>query len=134
MRRDFQTVDGIKTYTIIDTLNRAMYGQAPYLINALLSYSADSLGLTATISYNVQGPRLVIAGAVKGRADVFELPRHTIDFKISKTLSQHFTASLTVRDILNAPVRRSYKLPTGWVDYDNFQYGTNFLIGLSYKL
>lgn len=134
VRRDFQTVDGIKTYTIIDTLNRAMYGQAPYLINALLSYSADSLGLTATISYNVQGPRLVIAGAVKGRADVFELPRHTIDFKISKTLSQHFTASLTVRDILNAPVRRSYKLPTGWVDYDNFQYGTNFLIGLSYKL
>jgi outer membrane receptor protein involved in Fe transport len=134
VRRDFQTIDGIKDYTIIDTLNRAMFGQAPYLINGILSYRADSLGITATVSYNVQGPRLVIAGAVKGRADVFELPRHTIDFKLSKVLSEHFTASIAVRDVLNAPIRRSYDLPEGWVDYDNFRFGTNFQIGVTYKL
>ncbi len=133
VRQDFQVVEGIKVFTVIDTIERPMFGQAPYLVNAIFSYKADSLGLTATASYNVQGPRLVIAGSVRGRADVYELPRNTIDVKVSKTLGKHFTLNLTLRDILNAPVRRSYKLPSGWVDYDNFRYGTNYLFGLTYK-
>jgi hypothetical protein len=134
VRKDLQIVEGIKVYTIIDTLYRPMFGQAPYLFNSILSYTADSLGLTATISYNVQGPRLVIAGAVKGRPDVYEIPRHLLDFKISKTLGEHYSASITVRDILNSPVRRSYDLPNGYVDFDRFRYGTNFLVSFAYKL
>ncbi len=133
VRRDFQVVEGIKEYSIIDTVYRPMYGQAPYLVNAILSYKSDSLGIVATASYNVQGPRLVIAGAVGSRPDVYELPRNSIDIKISKTLGKHFTASLTMRDLLNAPVRRSYKLPDRWEDFDNFRYGTNYLFGLAYK-
>jgi hypothetical protein len=134
IRQDFQVVEGIKVFTVVDTIQRPMFGQAPYLINAIFSYRSDTLGLTATASYNVQGPRLVIAGAVRGRADVYELPRNTLDVKVSKTVGKHFTVNLTLRDILNAPVRRSYKLPDGWVDYDRFQYGTNYLFGLTYKL
>ena len=134
VRRDFQVIDGIKVYSIVDTLSRPMYGQAPYLVNAIASYAADSLGIVGTLSYNVQGPRLVIAGAIKGRPDVYELPRNTVDFKISKSLGKKFSVSLTIRDILNAPVRRAYKLPSGWVDYDRFRYGTNYLITFGYKL
>jgi outer membrane receptor protein involved in Fe transport len=134
VRRDLQTIDGIKVYSVIDTINRPMFGQAPYLINGILNYQADSSKTILTLSYNVQGPRLVIAGAVRGRADVYELPRHTLDFKASRQLGKHFTMSLTVRDILNAPVRRSYDLPEGWVDYDSFRYGTNFILGFAYKL
>ena len=134
VRKDLQIIDGIKVYTIIDTVFRPMFGQAPYLFNSILSYSADSLGLTATISYNVQGPRLVIAGAVKGRPDVYEIPRHLLDFKLSKTIGEHYSASITIRDILNSPVRRSYDLPNGYVDFDRFRYGTNFLVSFAYKL
>ncbi len=134
VRKDLQIIDGIKVYTIIDTVYRPMFGQAPYLFNSILSYTADSLGLTATISYNVQGPRLVIAGAVKGRPDVYEIPRHLLDFKLSKTIGEHYSASITIRDILNSPVRRSYDLPNGYVDFDRFRYGTNFLVSFAYKL
>ena len=134
VRKDLQIVEGIKVYTIIDTLYRPMFGQAPYLFNSILSYNADSLGLTATISYNVQGPRLVIAGAVKGRPDVYEIPRHLLDFKVSKSLGEHYSASITIRDILNSPVRRAYDLPNGYVDFDRFRYGTNFLVSFAYKL
>lgn len=133
VRRDFQVVEGVKVYSVIDTIDRPMFGQAPYLINGIFSYKSDSLGLTATVSYNVQGARLVIAGAVRGRPDVYEIPRNTVDFKISKKIGKNFTVNLTIRDILNAPVRRAYKLPSGWVDYDNFRYGTNYLIGVAYK-
>jgi hypothetical protein len=134
VRRDFQVVDGIKVYTIVDTVYRTMFGQAPYLVNSIFSYVNDTIGLTATVSYNIQGPRLVIAGSIKGRPDVYEISRNMIDVKISKRLSKHFTANLTIRDILNTPVKRSYKLPSGWVDYDSFRYGVNFVLGISYKL
>lgn len=134
IRKDFSIVDGKKFYLPIDTIYRPMFGQAPYLVNAMLSYKADSLGLTATLSYNVQGERLVITGAFKGWADVYELPRHLVDFKVSKKFGDHITASLTVRDILNAPVLRAYDLPTGWFDYDRFRYGTTYLLSIGYKL
>ncbi len=134
VRKSMDVINGEKIYTPIDTVMRPMFGQAPYIINAIASYKSDSLGLTATLSYNIQGPRLVITGVVKGRPDVYELPRNTIDFKVSKTLGKHFSTSLTIRDVLNAPVVRAYKLPTGWLDFDRFRYGTNFVLGVSYKL
>jgi hypothetical protein len=111
-----------------------MFGQAPYIINGMLSYKSDSLGLTATVSYNVQGPRLVITGILKGRPDIYEMPRHALDFKVTKTLGKYFSSSLTVRDILNAPVLRQYKLNSGYADFDRFRYGTSFTLGIAYKL
>jgi hypothetical protein len=56
---------------------------------------------------------------------------------VTKTLGKHFSLSLTVRDILNAPVRRTYKLNNGFddpIDYDKFRYGTNYLLSVAYKL
>jgi hypothetical protein len=134
IRRDFQLIEGRKYYEPIDTLYRPMYGQAPYLVNAMLSYSSDTLGLTATISYNVQGPRLVITGTVKGMPDVYEIQRHLLDFKVSKKIGERFMVSVTARDMLNTPVRRAYKLPSGWFDYDRFQYGTSYFMTFTYRL
>jgi len=133
--RTLEIVDGIKVFTPVDTIYRPMYGQAPYIINAIASYKNDKLGMVATLSYNIQGPRLVISSSIKGLADVYELQRNLIDFKISKNLGDHFVTNLTIRDLLNAPVRRSYKLPDGsYQIYDRFRYGTNFTLGIAYKL
>lgn len=134
VRKSLDVVEGEKVYTPVDTVNRPMFGQAPYIVNGILVCKADSIGLTITASYNVQGERLAIAGVVKGRPDVYEMPRHTIDIKLSQTVGRHFTVSVMARDVLNAPVRRAYKLPGGWADYDNFRYGTNFMLGIAYKL
>lgn len=136
VRKDFIILNNNQIeYFPVDTVVRTMFGQAPYIVNGILSYNSDSLGLTATISYNVQGPRLVIAGILKGFANVYEMPRHTVDFKLSKNLGKHYAMSLTVRDILNAPVRRAYQLADGsYMDFDNFRYGTTFQFGFSYKI
>jgi hypothetical protein len=136
VRKDFIILNNNQIeYFPVDTVVRTMFGQAPYIVNGILSYNSDTLGLTATVSYNVQGPRLVIAGILKGFANVYEMPRHTVDFKVSKTLGKHYAMSLTVRDILNAPVRRAYQLSDGsYVDFDNFRYGTTFQFGFSYKI
>jgi hypothetical protein len=88
---------------------------------------------------------LVIAGAIVGRPDVYEMPRHMIDFKVNKKINDHWSASLTIRDILNTAVRRSYQIDRineagnitntdGWYDYDNFRYGTTYQLSIQYKI
>lgn len=126
---------GVKTYIPLDTVSRSMFGQAPYVINSIFTYRSDSLGLTLGLSYNVQGPRLIIASSVKEIPNVYERPRHLIDFKTTKSLGKHFNVSFTIKDILNSPVIKSYKHSDGWrTDYERYSYGTNYLVSVSYKL
>lgn len=135
VRTRLEISDGIKNLIPLDTIERSMYGQAPFVVNGILSYTADSIGLTVALSYNVQGPRLVIASDIKEIPDVYELPRHTIDLKGTKTISKHFSAGITVKNILNSPIRRSYNYDAGWIlDYDKYTYGTTFDLSISYKL
>jgi hypothetical protein len=128
--------EGVKIYEPTDTITRGMAGQAPYVLNGILSYSLDSIGLSFAVSYNVQGPRLSIVSAQPDFIpDVYELPRHLLDFKVSKSIGKYFTVSATVKDVLNSPVRRSYNINDGAdVDFDSFRYGTNYILSIAYKL
>ncbi|HXU26488.1 MAG TPA: TonB-dependent receptor, partial [Bacteroidia bacterium] len=126
---------GAKEYTPLDVVNHPMFGQAPYVINVILSYSLEKAGLNATISYNVQGRRLAISSAITSIPDVYEMPRNMFDFKVMKKLGKHFTASLTIRDILNTAIRRAYIYSDGTqIDYDKYRYGTNYVLSIAYKL
>jgi len=135
-RTRYDLAGGIPQYIPLDTVTRSMYGQAPFAVNAILSYKLDSLGLIFTVAYNVQGPRLVIASNNKEVPDVYELPRNLIDLKVSKSISKHFSLSVTVRNILNQSVTRSYKYDEGYdkLDYDRYTYGTNYQLTFGYKL
>jgi TonB-dependent receptor len=133
LRANTTLVDS-KTRLKNDTISRAMFGQAPYVINAMLSYTLEKMGLAASISYNVQGPKLVITGTYD-RSDIYELPRNIIDIKFTKKLGKYLTASFRIRDLLNTSVRRAYKFPSaGWLDFDKYTYGTTYLLGISYNL
>jgi len=118
-----------------DTVKRPMFGQAPYVVNAILSYTSDTLGLTATVSYNIQGPRLVIGSNNKSTPDIYELPRNLLDFKLSKKIGKHFIASFTIKDILSSYITRAYKFDDGYnVLYDKYRWGTTYLMSISYKI
>ncbi len=133
VQKILQLNNGVKTYIPIDTIKRAMFGQAPYVLNGILSYTSDSLGLNVTVSYNRQGKRLVIAGG-GSIADVYEMPRNLIDIKLSKNIGKHFSVSFTIRDLLNSPIRRTYNFDGINIDYDKYRFGTNYQIGIQYKL
>lgn len=126
--------NGIRTYLPIGDVSRTMYGQAPYVVNGMINYSTERLGLSISVNYNIQGPRLFLSSFNK-EFEVYELPRHQLDTKITQKLSKHFNLSVTVKDILQSPVRRSYNRNDGWVlDYDKYTYGTNYSLGISYRL
>ncbi len=123
--------NGIKVYIPLDTLTRTMFGQAPYVVNGILTYNSDSLGLSVTLSYNVQGKRLVITSGNPAIADVYEVPRDLLDMKVIKKLGKHFGASVTIRDILSTATSRPYK--DSELIYDKVTYGTTYVFGVSYK-
>lgn len=132
--RKREVINDVTTFTPVDTLTRRMFGQAPYVVNAILSYSFEKARTNLAISYNIQGPRLVIA-ATENLPDIFELPRNVIDAKVTKQIGDHFTASLTVRDILNQPIRRAYDLKVDQeLDFDRLRWGTSINLGITYRL
>ncbi len=126
--------NGIKDYYPVDTVKRTMFGQAPYVINAIVGYTFDSLGLSLSLSYNIQGKKLVIT-SVNGNPDVFEMPRNMLDFKMSKSLGKFFSVSLKVQNILDEPFRRSFVFDDdSTIDYDYYKFGSTYTLGLTYNL
>ncbi|MGC9341484.1 MAG: TonB-dependent receptor domain-containing protein [Bacteroidales bacterium] len=125
-----EVINGISS----DTLIRSMYGQAPYILNGIMSYSSEKIGISASLSYNVQGPKLVFVTITQEQPDVYELPRHLLDFKLSKSLGKHFNIELKIRDILNARVVWAYDYENYRYEYEGYNYGTSYTLGISYNL
>lgn len=124
------TVEGAVTRT------RSMFGQAPWILNGMLNYRADSAGFDVAISYNVQGPKLaVVAAAGVQQPDVYELPRHLVDITLSKKLGKRFIVRASVRDLFNQPVRRSYSFDGGYeLDFDRYTYGREYVLSLTFRI
>ncbi len=132
--RRLEVMDGIKNWVELGIVERTMFGQAPYVINGILNYNQSEWGLNASLSYNLQGAKLVLT-SIDGAPDVFELPRHLLNFKVGKSIGKHLDLSFRVRNILNAPIRRSYNFDTGFLlDFDRFTYGSDFNFSIAYKL
>lgn len=86
--------------------NRALANQSPYLINAGLYYANPTSGWQYNLLYNVAGPRIFLVGNVEDPT-TYEMPRHVLDFNISKTFGKQLEMRFGIQDILNAPFRFS---------------------------
>lgn len=115
---------------------RPMFGQSPYLVNAFVSFSQDSLGIDANLSYNVQGKRLAVIG-IGAIPDVYEQPFHSLNFKISKKFGKdmQWKGSLTATNILNNAQRRFYEgFGAEPQIYDYLLQGRTISASISYTL
>lgn len=81
---------------------REMAGQAPYVINAGLSYENFEAGLDAGLFYNVQGKTLTIVGGGLF-PDVYSEPFNSLNFNLNKRLGEkdNMTINFSVNNILN---------------------------------
>ena len=129
-------IESKTTITVPVEETRTMFGQAPFIVNAMLDYRLDSIGLGLSVAYNVQGPKLaVVSTAGAGQPDIYELPRHLLDITLSKSLGKRFIVRARVRDILNSPIRRSYDFDSGYdLDFDRYQYGTEYILSITYRI
>lgn len=120
-----------------EKITTSMFGQAPYIVNSMLTWTADSIRFSASVSYNVQGPKLVVSNSELDPEGIraYEMPRHLIDVTLNKELGKHWGVKLRARNLLNASQRRSYLFASGYdIDFDKYTYGTEYALTLSYTI
>lgn len=134
--------------------DRPMQGQSPYLVNLGLFWSSDQQphsdnkpcrkGWGAALLYNTIGKRLIGVGRSVGTGatevrvpDSYEMPRHQIDFNLSKRLGQ-FDVRLAVRDVLGQKVqfKQFDKTTAGDIEQVTRSYrpGRTFTLSVAYKI
>lgn len=112
---------------------RPMYGQSPYVINSIFSYDNDSIGLNAALSFNIQGPQLVLV-TKGGTPDVYDQPRGNLDFTISKRLGERFSLGFKANNLLNPVYRQTYVFKDTEYDFQRMTWGRTFSISFGYRI
>ncbi len=84
---------------------RQMMGQSPYIINGGLYFNSEKQKLMISLLYNRLGERLVAIGT-KNTPHIWELPRNSIDFTLSKGIFNGAELRIGIKDLLNEPIRQ----------------------------
>ncbi len=127
-----------KTYEKIgETISRqrAMAGQAPYVINLGLNYMSYDNGITTGLFYNVKGETLYIVGAGLF-PDVYFEPFHSLNFSFAKKFGKNDATSIDFRvsNILNDNLETFYQSFEAEPQvFSRINPGRAFSIGLSHS-
>lgn len=118
--------------------NRPLQGQSPYIVNAGLYYNDVESGFAVNAAYNVFGPRIFSVGD-NLFPSWWELPRHSVDFQISKLWAKRFETKLNIQNILNAAYRiyqdnnSDNEIQEEEAVIHRYQLGTQFSLGVAWK-
>ncbi|MGQ0702202.1 MAG: TonB-dependent receptor domain-containing protein [Gemmatimonadales bacterium] len=107
---------------------RKMVGQAPYLLNAGLTWKHPTADASATVLFNRVGERITEAGEIP-LPDVMEEPRNLIDASVTLPLIGGLGMRVDARNLLDAP----YRLTQGTVIREGYRSGRVFAIGFNWK-
>lgn len=114
---------------------RQMAGQAPYIVNAGLTYENTDIGLDTGFFYNVKGKTLVLVGGGIF-PDVYSEPFHSLNFNLNKSfgVNDRYSMSLNISNILS-DTRREYYQSYKAEDqpYSRFDPHLSVSIGLTYS-
>jgi len=97
------TVQGNLSYIFnrVKSLDRAMQGQSPYLINAAVQYDIEKYGISITLLFNQIGRRISLVGG-GDQPPIWENPRPVLDFQVAKkVLKNRGEIKLNISDIIN---------------------------------
>src|SRR5690606_32341330 len=106
--------------------NRAMVGQAPYVLNAGLTWSAGDR-MSATALVNRVGRRIVSA-AEAPLPDIFEQPRTVVDFSLRLPIAPGVSGRFDAKNLLDT----SHDVTQGTVVREKYRTGRVFQVGLSW--
>lgn len=114
--------------------SRPMAGQAPYVINAGLSYSDFDAGIDVGLFYNVSGSTLQIVGSGLF-PDIYLEPFQSLNFSFNKKLGEekNMAISLGASNILNDKRESLYKsFEAEDQPFSILNPGRSFSLGFSY--
>jgi outer membrane receptor protein involved in Fe transport len=121
------TLDSVLAQTVTDT-ERQMVGQAPYVVNAGLTWTTRTGASSATVLYNVVGARIVAAG-VKPLPNIVEEPRQVVDVAFRFPVHGSVTARIDAKNLLDA----RYRYMQGGLEREGYSAGRAMSVGLNWK-
>jgi outer membrane receptor protein involved in Fe transport len=112
----------------VTSSNRAMVGQAPYMINTGITWNTMSGSTSATLLYNTVGARIIDAGE-RPLPDVKELARNVVDFSLRFPLAGGVSGRFDAKNILDA----QYRITQGPVTRETYYAGRTFSVGFNWQ-
>jgi outer membrane receptor protein involved in Fe transport len=119
---------GDNTRASATNMKRRMVGQAPYVINAGLTYLATANGASATLLYNRVGERIDAAGD-RPLPDVIERSRDVLDMSFRFPVAGAFSAKLDAKNLMDAP----YRVTQGTVIREDYRVGRSVQAGVVWR-
>ncbi len=149
---DFSLIDNITlvrswVYTSNDSFRqkRPLQGQAPYIVNVGLFYEGRIID--GTLSYNVVGPKIFIAGGSDGPNtprgnSLGELQRNIVDLSFRMKISGCVQINAGISDLLNQPISiiedtnndNKFKLSSGDRPFLTYRKGSYYTAGILIKI
>lgn len=114
---------------------REMAGQAPYVINAGITYADPDKGVDAGLFYNIKGRTLEIISSGL-YPDVYFQPFNSLNFSINKRIGaeQNTAIDLKVTNILNDDLERVFSSFEAKDElFSRFSPGVSFSLGISHN-
>lgn len=87
--------------------NSPLFEQAPYSINAYISYANPKLGTDLTVNFNMVGERLVQI-SMDGTPDLYSNPMPILDLVLSQKLTPRIVFKGYVKNLMNAAYEETY--------------------------
>lgn len=126
-------LETIRAQNPMQSETRPLFGQAPYIVNTTLTYFNDSSGFTATLAYNVQGPKVLLV-TLGSLPNVMQQPTPMLDLSVGKMLNDNIRFGFKARNILNPRDRKTHLFNGELYDWNSFTRGTTYSISLSYRI
>jgi TonB-dependent receptor len=111
---------------------REMFGQSPFVVNALLSYKNET-GTNANLSYNISGARISYI-SIGGTPNIYELPRHSLNFNIGHNFENGLGVRISANNILNAKYQQAITFKGEDYFVQENDLGINFSFGIMFKI
>jgi hypothetical protein len=105
-----------------------MVGQAPYVVNAGVTYTSRSGSTSATLLYNRTGERIDAAGDAP-LPDVIVQPRDMLDLSVRFPIWGSMSGRLDARNLFDSP----YEVTQGTVVRERYLSGRVFQVGFQWR-
>jgi TonB-dependent receptor len=109
-------------------LSRRMVGQAPYVVNAGLTYRSTGGSSSATLLFNRVGDRIEAAGD-SPLPDVIQRARSAVDLSLRLTLVESLSLRLDGKNLLDSP----FSTVQGTAVRELYRAGRTFQAGLQFR-
>ena len=111
---------------------RPLQGQSPYVINLDLVYDNRSTATSATLHYNMFGPR-PSGASLRATSDVYERERGVLDPVVRQRTYRGFGLKLRARNLLNVEVAEAHEYKGNLFYYSRYSHGRSYTIGFTYN-